>query len=331
MTPPGRARIRRFEIAPEGPFSLAAARDFLGGFTPATGSWTESATGVVMAFPVEGWSGSAAAAVRQDEDGVVRGEIAAPAGVRADAVRAQVARTLSLDHDGRGFARVGRRDPLVGRLQRSFPRLRPVCFYSPYEAASSAVIAHRVSMRQAAGVKTRLAEAFGDAVEVGGRAMHAFPSPQALLRVESFPGLIPEKVVRLRAVAEAALDGVLEAEHLRSLAPADALKQLREIRGIGEWSAQHVLLRGCGLADELPMADPRTRDAVQAAYGLDAPPDDAELQRIAEAWRPYRMWVCVLLRVWIGRKQGERGSRDAGEPDERPTRARRAARRSAPR
>jgi hypothetical protein len=51
-----------FEIAPRGAFSLAAARDFLGGFTPAAGSFTEGHAGITMAFPVGGWRSSAAAA-----------------------------------------------------------------------------------------------------------------------------------------------------------------------------------------------------------------------------------------------------------------------------
>jgi DNA-3-methyladenine glycosylase II len=51
-------------------------------------------------------------------------------------VRAQVGRILSLAVDGRGFAEVGERDPVVGRLQTRYPGLRPVCLYSLYKAAA---------------------------------------------------------------------------------------------------------------------------------------------------------------------------------------------------
>jgi DNA-3-methyladenine glycosylase II len=53
-----------------------------------------------------------------------------------EAVRDQVARILSLDVDGSGFPAVGRRDPVVGGLQARWPGLRPVGFFSPYEAAA---------------------------------------------------------------------------------------------------------------------------------------------------------------------------------------------------
>ncbi|MCZ9339301.1 DNA-3-methyladenine glycosylase 2 family protein, partial [Streptomyces sp. TRM76130] len=56
---------------------------------------------------------------------------------------ADVARILSLDVDGSGFADVAA-DPVVAGLMEQFPGLRPVCFNSPYEAAAWAVIGHRV-------------------------------------------------------------------------------------------------------------------------------------------------------------------------------------------
>ncbi len=52
-----------------------------------------------------------------------------------------------------------------------------------------------------------------------------------------------------------------------------------------------------GVADVLPMHAPQVRSTVTAAYGLSEPPDDARLLAIADAWRPYRSWVCLLLRA----------------------------------
>ena len=293
-----------FTIEPRGQFSLAAAQDFLGGFTPATGSFAGDATRLTMAFPVDGWAGSAAAVVWQDGD-VIRGEavVSAPE-VSIDAVRGQVARTLSLDHDGSGWDEVGRRDDVIGRLQAEFDHLRPVCFYSPYEAAVQAIIGQRISMRQAAHLKTGLAESAGEPLEAGGQRLHAFALPARLLDVADAPGLNAEKLNRLHEVARAAIEGRLDADRLRELPFDEALASLREIRGIGEWSSQHVLLRGAGVADAVPVADPRTRVAVKAAYDLASDPDDAELTAISDAWRPFRMWGFVLIRMWHGRSAG---------------------------
>ena len=292
-----------FTIEPRGRFSLAAAQRFLGGFTPAGGTFTDDATRLTMAFPVDDWTGSAAAVVWQDGDRVLGETITSGPEVSTAAVRDQVARTLSLDHDGTGWDEVCRRDPVIGRLQAEFDHLRPVCFYSPYEAAVQAIIGQRISMRQAARIKLGLAEAHSDALEIGGQQLHPFTLPHRLLEVAEAPGLNPEKLNRLHEVARAALDGRLDAARLRSLPFDDALASLREIRGIGEWSSQHVLLRGAGVADAVPLADPRTRVAIRAAYDLPAEPDDAELIAISDAWRPFRMWGFVLVRLWHGRTE----------------------------
>ncbi len=290
-----------FTIEPRGPFSLVAAQEFLGGFTPAGGTFATDDTRLTMAFPVDGWAGSAAAVVWQDGE-LIRGEanVTSP-DVAIEAVRDQVARTLSLDHDGTGWEEVGRRDPVMGRFQDEFDLLRPVCFYSPYEAAVQAIIGQRISMRQAATIKKALAKEHGEAVEIGGQRLDAFALPQSLTDVNDAHGLSSEKLRRLHEVARAALEGRLDAMRLRAGPYDEALAGLREIRGIGEWSAGHVLLRGAGLADAVPLSDPRTRTAIRAAYNLKAQPDEAALMAIADAWRPFRMWGFVLVRLWHSR------------------------------
>ena len=104
------------------------------------------------------------------------------------AVRAQVERILSLDVDGSGFPAVGERDPVVGRLQQRYPGLRPIGFWSPYEAAAWTIIGHRIRIRQAAAIKARMAAQLGDPVTFGDRVVHAFPAPDRLASLEEFPG-----------------------------------------------------------------------------------------------------------------------------------------------
>lgn len=318
----------QFTIAPKGPFSLAVAQRFFEGFTPAAGSWAGGGEEILLAFPVEGWQSSAAVAVHHASGERIAGQVFGTEDLSG--AKRQVARCLSLDHDGTGWPSVGERDAVLGRIQRDLDYLRPVCFYSPYEAAAHAVIGHRIQMRQASRIKSELSAELGEEIAARGTALHAFPLPQDLLRLSSLRSLTDEKVGRLHAVAEAALEGLLEADHLRSLPAEEAFRQLRELPGIGEWSAAHVLLRGCGVADELPMADPRARQSVQLAYGLDEPPGDVRFAEIAEPWRPYRTWACVLLRAWAGRQTAMGGSRDAGEGRVR-TSPRPPAPRSAPR
>ena len=86
-----------------------------------------------------------------------------------EAVAAQVARVVSCDHDGEGFAELGRRDPVIGALQQAAPGLRPALFYSPYEAAVWSVVSARRSRSQGIALRQRLCEQAGTTVVLAGR------------------------------------------------------------------------------------------------------------------------------------------------------------------
>lgn len=294
------------EIRPRGPFSLAAARDFAGGFPAGIGGGRVGAESITLAFPVEGTDDSAAIELWQDPDGIVRGRSDA-AGELLDAAIAQAARSLSLDLDGSGWPGVGERDPIVGRLQREHAFLRPVCFYSAYEAVTSFVIGQRISRRQSAVIKRDLAERLGDRPTITGVEVPAFPRPSRLLELREARGLSDEKIRRLHGLAQAALEGRLDTEALRSMPEPEALAKLRELPGVGPFTADAVLYRGCGVVDGLPTSDELGGTVIRDLYELEAT-TPADVLRITDTWRPYRMWAVVLLRMGWTRTQGAKVS-----------------------
>jgi DNA-3-methyladenine glycosylase II len=277
-----------FTIVPSGPFSLELASGHA--FGPRVGVRQQAL--MRLAFCADSFQELAGVVLRQEPDGTVRGQMHGARDVAA--VRSQVARILSLDHDGGGWPDVGRRDPVLGALQAAHDGFRPVLFHSPYEAAAWAVIAGHRAQRQAAGIRRHLCEAAGGVFDLAGERFHAFPAPARLLEVESAPGLAPEQVRRLHAVAEAALEGRLDASRLRAMDPEAARAEVRSIPGIGPFYSGLVVIRGAGPVDAVA-AEPRSLKAVSHYYRMVAPTAD-DLARIAEAWRPYRTWAMVLVR-----------------------------------
>ena len=294
--------MTEFAIAPRGPFSLRAAQDFAGGFPAGIGGGAVGENTIAMSFPVEGTNYSAAVELAQAADGRLVGRTDVEPSTLQSVVR-QAARALSVDHDGAGWPAIGERDRVVGAAQQAHDFLRPVCFYSAYEAATSFVIGQRISRRQTARVKAMLSETYGDKPTVDGHAYSAFPRPAQLLDVSEVRGLASTKLDWLHGLARAALDGKLDTETLRGMPSDEALARLRELPGVGPFTAEAVWLRGCGVVDELPTTEGMTLQAVGSLY--DRPNIDANgLAAIAEAWRPYRMWAVVLLRVAWGRTAG---------------------------
>jgi DNA-3-methyladenine glycosylase II len=298
MASPGRSQedavaSRTFTITPSGPFSLAEAATF--GFGQRSGGdWD----GVMrLAFCLDGYSAQAGVEVRQDASGAVQCVLHGPDDLDVEAVSRQVARVLSLDYDGEEFSRIGERDPVIGRLQAAAPGLRPPLFYSPYEAAAWSVLSARRPASQMMTVRQRLSEAHGAIFELAGQQLAAFPTPEALLRVGSFPGIGSDKLGRLHGVAEAAQAGLLDVAALMALGPEAASAQVQQINGIGPFYSSLIVIRGTGFADVLPVAEPRALALAARLYERPEPLEEAAFTELAEPWKPLRTWAVVLIRA----------------------------------
>ena len=252
---------------------------------------------VVLAFPVEGWGGSAAVVMTQkSKDNPVGVGVYGEGDLKKAEKQALAA--LSLDEDGTGWEDVGKNDPVVLGLQKKYMYLRPSLFNSPYEAAAAFIIGHRITIGQGRKIRENISIDFGDEIFVEGESFYAFPSPQKLMAIEGYKGLNATKIERLKAVAQAAIDGMLDRDYLRSLGEEEALTKLETLPGIGPFFSQGILYRGVGIRDGLTLDD-MTFHAIKTAYGLAKEASKDDILAIAEKWRPYRMWVIVMLHIWL--------------------------------
>jgi DNA-3-methyladenine glycosylase II len=291
-----------FTIAKPRGFRLAAAADFYASFTPGSGMAAAALDHLTLAFHLDRSFEPVAVALRE-EGQTLRLDIA---GTKDQgAVTAQIERILGLEANADAWLELGERDKVVGGLQREFPGFFTAAKASPYDAATWSVIAPRLNQRQAAKIKQALARELGERVELFGRVHHVFPRPAVLAGLQRFPGLSEEKVVRLRGIGQAAQRGLFDAERLRALGEQRALQELQALRGIGPWGASHIYFRGAAPMDALPTAEPRVLHGLASAYRLGTPSEEV-FRRIASGWRPFRMWVCVLLMRHLARSGGWR-------------------------
>jgi DNA-3-methyladenine glycosylase II len=278
-------RAAEFEVL--GPWSLESSRRFWEGFTPSALAGEPAGPGLRTVFCAEGGWCRVEAEVTQAGD---TAHVVLAGDGDLDAAAAQVCRFLALDVDGRGWPEVGRRDPVIADAQARLPGLRPCGFHSPYEAAAWSVLAQRLRIVQAARLRAELIARHGQD--------GAFPPPHTLARLDlDLPG---RKSEYLRAVAEAALDGLLDGTALRAVDPGQAVQRVQQVKGLGPFAAELVVIRGANAPDALPGHERRLEAEIAERYCT-----GRTLAEVAQAWRPYRAWAAVHLRALREQRTGE--------------------------
>jgi DNA-3-methyladenine glycosylase II len=194
-----------------------------------------------------------------------------------------------------------RAEEAARHLAEADPRLAPVVArVGPIAAepepdlwrcVAESIVSQQLSVRAADTISGRLA-ALGE--EAG-----SFPSPQRLLGIAPGElrgcGLSGAKTTYLRDLAERWTDGSLRAEEIPALDDAEVIARLTAVKGVGVWTAHMVLIFGLARPDVLPVGDLGVREASARLYGLPERPGPAELERLAEPWRPFRSYGARYL------------------------------------
>jgi DNA-3-methyladenine glycosylase II len=159
-----------------------------------------------------------------------------------------------------------------------------------YGALVRSIVGQQLSVLAARAIYGRLTERFG------GRP----PTPQELLddepeELRAAAGLSRAKVGFLRSLAQHVLSGELELESLDALSDDEVIAELTAVKGLGEWTSHMFLMFHLQRQDVLAVGDLGIRRAIERAYGLQGLPSTAEMEALAEPWRPYRTLACRYL------------------------------------
>ncbi len=117
-------------------------------------------------------------------------------------------------------------------------------------------------------------------------------------------GFSRQKALYCRLLARAIIDGELDLPKLASLSDDDARAELVRLKGIGTWTADIYLLRALLRPDAWPAGDLALQLAAQRVKRLPARPTPADLEALAEPWRPLRAVAARLL--WLQYLEGRR-------------------------
>ncbi|HUX66990.1 MAG TPA: hypothetical protein VMV31_05850 [Terriglobales bacterium] len=183
------------------------------------------------------------------------------------------------------IAQVGRFQLPLERPQHPFHALLHAIVYQQLHASAASAILARIKTQLGAG---------------------DFPSPAQILAAEESAlrstGLSRQKMAAVRDLADKVAAGVVPAwEQVELLADEEIIARFTQVRGVGVWTVQMLLMFRLGRPDVLPALDYGVRNGYRIAYRKRRLPTSKELAQVGERWRPYRsvaswyLWRAVDL------------------------------------
>jgi AraC family transcriptional regulator of adaptative response / DNA-3-methyladenine glycosylase II len=183
-----------------------------------------------------------------------------------------------------------RADPALASLVRTEAGLRVPGCWDGFELAVRAVLGQQVSVKGATTLAGRLAQSFGQRFSPAPGLTHLFPTPEVLAGADlAGIGLTRARGETVRALARAVCDGRIRFDGVLDHAGLGA--RLRELPGVGRWTAEYVAMRALGDPDAFPAGDLHLRRKAGNCT-------ERELERRSESWRPWRAYATLLL--WQG-------------------------------
>lgn len=163
----------------------------------------------------------------------------------------------------------------------------------------SSIISQQLSVTAARTIKSRFLNLNGNKI----------PLPEELLRIEiemmRRAGLSEAKSRYLKNVASFAIEKGLTFGKLNKMENEEVIEYLTEIKGVGRWTVEMVLMFALGREDVFPVGDGGIIASMKKLYGLkinDKKKLISQMHQIAGNWAPYRSYACLYLWMY---KDGE--------------------------
>jgi len=185
-------------------------------------------------------------------------------------------------------------DPVLGRIVEQVGPLQLRPAGRPYEALIRSILYQQLAGPAAAAIERRFLALYGEE----GRA--PLPEQLAATSLEQFrsTGVSRQKAGYLLDLAAKAQEGIV-GDHLIDLPDDEVAQHVMQVKGIGRWTADMLLIFCLGRPDILPTGDLGIKNAVMRLYGHETHLSPAALEALAEPWRPYRSAAAWYLWQWL--------------------------------
>lgn len=222
----------------------------------------------------------------------VRAEFPRGTGVEAHEL---VVRLMGLEQDATGFVRLAKRLGLA-RLTAGRAEMRITQTHSVFDGVMWSVIGQQINFPFAGLMRRKLIEKCGHAV---GNGLYAPPGAETVAELNR-ADLLKLQFSRQKAdyvigIAQLVAEGKLNLTEIAVGSATRAERTLLNVRGLGPWAVNYVMMRSLGFADCIPLGDTGVSSGLQALFRLDQRPDNDAVRRLMKPFAPYRSLATAHL------------------------------------
>jgi DNA-3-methyladenine glycosylase II len=191
-------------------------------------------------------------------------------------------------------------DPVMAKITRQLCGFKYPTTATAFESLVDSIVEQQISIKIARTIEERLAQLFGDKLEIAGACYYAFPTPQNMVAASLSDirscGLSQRKAEYIYGAAKAITDGKLDLEAMKTNPDIDAIiAELDALKGIGVWTAELTIYRGMQRLDVLPADDFGIRRVISHYYCGDKPIKAEQAREVAKPWSGWRGLAAFYL------------------------------------
>lgn len=179
-------------------------------------------------------------------------------------------------------------DSILQKLQKIYPAPSFIDKSEHlFEDLIESIVSQQLSIKAANTIYGRFKKLFHEAT---------FPNAKDILATDDQKmrdcGISFQKISYIKSVADAFVSDLIDAKKIKTMSDEEVIAALTQIRGVGRWTAEMILIFTLNRPDVFSVGDLGIRNAITKLYNIT---DKEEMVRLSENWKPYRSYACWYL------------------------------------
>ena len=210
-----------------------------------------------------------------------------------------ISRIIGIDQNPHDFYKMAALDPLLEPLLCRYQGLHIPQSETIFESLILSILGQQISTHVASMLRKELIVNYGDHLKIDGSAHYAFPTPETLsqatveeLKTHKLSG---RKAEYIRQIAIMESEGSTDLESFRSLSADNATRKLTDLKGVGNWTANWLLVRALSHQDGFPSGDLALQKYMGNLILKRSIMSEKDALNYSEKWSPYRSWVTTYM------------------------------------